>query len=155
MRKHVRVDDWSGWRHQARPHVNRRLPLEPAVLPIKDTPAFADRDTYPRIVPQFGDALPKMLAQWQALQIIESQFVLGGDPLGQLLGIELFHPAIRVRDFCSEVIIHDVAFSGRRVQQSLRLRGTRHDKDDGEHSDCDWTVSSHLILLRSQPEKEL
>src|SRR5262249_14440755 len=62
-RNHIRVDDELRRAVAAGTDVNGRLPLKTAVpgIKISRSPAYRDRDL--RVVPEFGNALPEVLAQ--------------------------------------------------------------------------------------------
>src|SRR4029450_9787014 len=66
-------------------------------------------------------------------EILGRDCVLGIDPLLDLGGVQILHPAIRVGDLRTEVVVHDVAFSGLRIFQ----RRLRHERrvEQGENED--------------------
>ncbi len=75
-----------------------------------------DRDL--GVIPELGDAAAEMIAHGEGREIVESHFVLGGDPFGHLFGIEIFHPAVGGGDFCAMVVVNDVVFGSWRVGNS-------------------------------------
>ena len=90
-----------------------------------------------------------LLAEGDLGQVIESDLVLGLHPFRRRLGLVVLEPAIRVGDFCAEIIIHHVALLGNAVGDR-RLFSLAAEGQQGNQEDRDQDVkllSSHFSLL--------
>ena len=66
------------------PHVDRRLPLQPAVTRVEQRAVFDHRHAGARVVPQLGEAGDQRLTMGQGVEVGAGDRILRGHPLGDL-----------------------------------------------------------------------
>ncbi len=124
LRERVRVDERAGLRSvEPITHVQNALVLQALVLREEVAAVFLAGQSEALEVPEFGDTRLDRITGGQALEVRKRNLVLGLDPGLDRLALHLLHPAIRIGDFHSVVLVHVVRPRRARIVVPVRRLG--------------------------------
>ena len=88
------------------------------------------------VVDEFGQALVELFAEWDFVEVCESDFVFGFHPRSHFGSGVVFHPRVRVGNFGAEIGVNRFGFSCVGVVDSLLVVSTASQAHcSGNHSE--------------------